>query len=515
MATFYKYAERDVESQVNWAEISKSLTDMLQEKVRIREEKKASIDKATREFADRVANAPIGEDTNANKWTLQYADDVQQAILLQDRLLKSGRLKLKDYNIMRQNINDGTKNMFLLAAEYQDEYARKMERMKSNDPANKSQSLEMWAMASAEGFGKLYKSKAIINPTDYSVNVALDGMNPKSEIVSVQALKNRIKSDYNYFDVDASNESIAKRLADYVVIDIDKGTATKTGFIKAVSDAMQRPGYQTAIEEAIESQIQNPYNISSVLTENIAVEATTGKAFDFTTDANAAKANANLILLKTENGQLVPQFTDAQRDAVKDFMKGQIEQMIKHDQSINPYAEPRKDPPRGFDPNAAAWSKNTKEQNFAVGAWNRLFTSNDPNQKNIIAGQLLGTNMAKQAGLVGLNFDPSKAYTPNNAGAGAIPINFTYGGQNAAYSRTQWVNPANLTLAQWSMLGNEIHGVDDVNRAMSASGGGNPNATMQGTQSNFSGVGSQRAGAQGGGGGGSLLQRVKGLFGIQ
>jgi len=43
MATYYKYAERSAESQVNWAEVGKDMSDMLKEETRIREEKKAAL----------------------------------------------------------------------------------------------------------------------------------------------------------------------------------------------------------------------------------------------------------------------------------------------------------------------------------------------------------------------------------------------------------------------------------------------------------------------------------------
>ena len=41
MATYYKYAERNVDSQVNWAEVGKGISDMLADEVKIREEKKS------------------------------------------------------------------------------------------------------------------------------------------------------------------------------------------------------------------------------------------------------------------------------------------------------------------------------------------------------------------------------------------------------------------------------------------------------------------------------------------
>ena len=137
--TYYKYAERNVESQINWAEVGKNLTDMLSEEAKVREEKKAAIDEATRKFGETLANSPQGEHAGMNQWALDYASDAQEARLIQDRLLRSGQLKLRDYNIMRQNITDGTKGAFDLFKEYQEEYKVKMERAKSMDPNTASQ----------------------------------------------------------------------------------------------------------------------------------------------------------------------------------------------------------------------------------------------------------------------------------------------------------------------------------------------------------------------------------------
>ena len=46
MATYYKYAERGADSQVNWAEVGKNLSDMLSDEVKIREEKKATYEQS-------------------------------------------------------------------------------------------------------------------------------------------------------------------------------------------------------------------------------------------------------------------------------------------------------------------------------------------------------------------------------------------------------------------------------------------------------------------------------------
>jgi len=48
MASYYKFAERQADSFVNWAEIGKGITDMIQTEAQIREDKRTAIDQATR-----------------------------------------------------------------------------------------------------------------------------------------------------------------------------------------------------------------------------------------------------------------------------------------------------------------------------------------------------------------------------------------------------------------------------------------------------------------------------------
>lgn len=46
MSTYYKYAEQNADSQVNWAQVGKSVSDMLKAEVDIREKKKTAYDEA-------------------------------------------------------------------------------------------------------------------------------------------------------------------------------------------------------------------------------------------------------------------------------------------------------------------------------------------------------------------------------------------------------------------------------------------------------------------------------------
>jgi len=166
--TYYKFAERSAESQVNWAEVGRSVSEMLLEDAAVREQKKTAIDEASRQFGEVLANAPTGDFKPANEWILDYANDATQAMLLQDRLLKQGALSLKDYTVQRQNINDSTNQMFEISKKYQDKFTEAKKRAESGT----AQDTEMWLKTQAEGLSNFTNTKAYINPTNYQVSIS-------------------------------------------------------------------------------------------------------------------------------------------------------------------------------------------------------------------------------------------------------------------------------------------------------------------------------------------------------
>jgi len=159
MATYYKYAERQEDAYVDWNAIGKEVSDSLLKEKKFREDTKAKIDEDTRQLGVKIDNAPQGQFQDGNKFTLQYASDAQQARLLQDKLLKSGQLSLKDYTVQRQNLNDGTSQIFDLAKLYQENYKTRMEGVNSG----KLQDMNVANLASVEGFADFSKSQAVIN----------------------------------------------------------------------------------------------------------------------------------------------------------------------------------------------------------------------------------------------------------------------------------------------------------------------------------------------------------------
>jgi hypothetical protein len=478
MATYYKYAERSAESQINWAEIGKNMTDMLQSEVSIREEKKAAIDAASREFGEKLANPPQGEHKSANQWALEYGDNASQYMLMQDRLLKQGLLKPRDYMVTRQNLMDGTKQAFNLTKEFQETFKMKMDRYKKGE----SQDLELFLNAQAEKFGDFTKSQLYINPTDGSVNVAMkekkmiDGkevfvmnQNP-NEFTTISSLRNTIAGTYDKFDTNAVTTAFADSIGKEETATIVFGTLSKGGSITTVEDITSRTDLDAdgktvmfkfidAENQMITAALENPYNRLSVLT-NTKKFAPNGNQYSFTYDEADAKANPEKVLLKVDSatGQPTPEFSEEQMKVSNEAMRTEVRAKYDYKKGIDPTAQAQL---QESSQAARAARAGDQEKAAAAGAWNQLYTGKTAAEKKAAADILLGTPIAQQAGLLGIDMSQNGKITLKYAD----PIK----NRTIDYLDTSG-NP--VSLRDFSGLGVELHGVVDRDKAVKAGGGG-------------------------------------------
>jgi hypothetical protein len=361
MATKIGYVSQPPASQINWAEVGANFTGMLNEEARVREEKKAEIDRATREQMKVLQNMPTGDSKNVNEWALKYGGNAQNYLLMLNASLKSGRLKPTEYTIMRQNLSDGTDLAMSVSQEYQNEYAAKMERLKSNDPNKSSQELEIYLMQTVEGFGNFNQSELIINPN--TGNVAVGFMNPTTgkiesdpnKLVGINNLRNRIRGEFNKYDMNSAVLSGKESFGKFETIVRKVGSRAAQGTITTISDPTFRN--QAKIDEWVkkkwitqddaalistfdktedawlEGQL-SMYNTTSLLTDNL--RNIGGQKFNFTFDPN--QQNDNTILLKQVDGNVVPDFESAigkkQRQIAKDGLRTVLRGAIDHTEKV-------------------------------------------------------------------------------------------------------------------------------------------------------------------------------------
>ena len=385
MATAYKYVESQVDDQVNWAEVTSNVTNTLKEEVRVRTEKKAAIDAASREYSKVLNNVPIGENTELNKFALNAAADLQQQMLMQNTLLKSGQLDPRQYTIMRQNLTDGTDQAFSLFQNYNAEYERKMAMMDPNLPANERASkMQTWQMEQLEGFGNFKNSKLVINPNSGLMTMAKMIPDPNfkgdaknapmipdmNNLQSVQTLENRLKSTTTQYDVIGAADTYLDSLgADKRAVITGLGQKYTSAVIKTISDATakQKGSWKnmnladltaeatrlgvdvkdlqeiTLFSEAQDNWVKGQLQVggtaaASVLLDFKSVNSKTGQPYTqlaySVENQKKADKDSNIIIMEQVDGRMVPKLSKDQQADAERIMKTQINIGVDYEETL-------------------------------------------------------------------------------------------------------------------------------------------------------------------------------------
>ena len=476
MATYYKYAERSAESQINWAEIGKNMTDMLKEQEKIRQDKINALDAATRDFGNELSTPPQGEHKPLNQWALEYGDNASKFMLMQEKLFKSGEMKLKDYTIGRQNLIDGTKQAFDLTKDFQSTFSEKMERYKKGE----SQDLEIWLNGQAEKFGDFTKSQLYINPTDGTVNVAMkekqivDGKevytmskNP-NDFTTINSLRNSISSNYDKFDSNAVTDQFVTALGTQETSSIILGTISKGGTITTIEDIKKRTDldedgktvlfkFIDAENQMISAALSNPYNRTSVLTNTLKF-APNGNQYTFTYNEDEAKSNPELILLRLDgSGRPTPIFSKEQEKASNEALRTEARAKYDYKEKVSPTAQAQI---QSVPEYVAKGRATIEDQGKVAGAWNQLYTGKTASEKKAAADILLGTPIAQDAGLIGIDLTEK----------GKIKLEYNNNVKDRTISYLD-SNGNPIPIRDFSGLGVELHGIVDRDKAVKAAGG--------------------------------------------
>jgi hypothetical protein len=323
MATYYKYAERSADSQVNWAEVGKGISDMLSKEVAIREEKKAAYDETYRIDTDKLINAPQGKWQDGNATVNNFAHDMMEQQLIDFKLLKSGQMKERDYTLRRENFKSQTNTLFNLQKKLQSERESTIDLYQKGE----IQGLNISNMADVEAYTDFANSKADIDPYAANINMSIyetntvDGKEVKTikKTTPVNVLMGQIVQKVPTFKVD---EAINK---DVESLGIDADVIYKAASLSGAGTITNLIGYgaikgeylrkndkgqplypefadsikkmDDAIEQTTNKYFSNPYNISSVLTEN------TGKydAESYTWSRDEAEKDKTKLLKKLDS----------------------------------------------------------------------------------------------------------------------------------------------------------------------------------------------------------------------
>ena len=272
--TAYKYVARDAESRVNWGDISKKWSDAIITGEETREKKRQDIQTATDKLTDSIINAPMGDNEGINGWYSNFADQSSEYLLDANRRLKSGNLKVRDYNTIMANMTQGTERMTGLAKDYSDNYTIKMERLQND----KSQQAEVAMMELAEGFANFTNTQGIVNPTNGMVSIA---KNDTGETVTIPQMRAYINMQYDKYDVGAAlDEQVTRLAADKKVI--------MSGDVKTRESQLR--AWELAKDNLLDAELADGLHVSSILTEEVG-------GYNVVTDATKVGENDVLFVL--------------------------------------------------------------------------------------------------------------------------------------------------------------------------------------------------------------------------
>jgi hypothetical protein len=448
MASYINYAEKQAASQINWAEISKNLSDTLYKEAEIRQEKKDAIDESSRKFGQDLNNPTTGEYRNGSEWILNYANSAQQMRLIQDRLLKSGQLSLRDYNIGRQNLVDGTNGLFTLMEEYQTEYSKKMKDYQEG----KTSGANIDIMEAAEGMANLTTTEAYINPTTFNVNLATmkknkDGVfEMDGNFVSIAHLRNRIKMDVQKYDVNANTKSEASKLGKASVTDI-KRIKNARGLISITQitdprnkDVLSKEDqdfigkYEEWEKNTVAGIIQNDFSLLSIVRDSLPGN------YKVVFSKEEFESNKNSIYMNTESGgAIVPEFHPEQKEAAEELLKEQIRNYIDQETKVQITQEQPPQRPLSDGSGSGSGKGTTSLENWA------MFGTGTAQQKSIAKNALLNDyNSGKKRGEFLLD----------------IEVNPTTNKISFKYEDRITTSDLPSQTREWLNLGKFIHGVE-------------------------------------------------------
>lgn len=494
--SYYKYAERDASAEVNWAEIGKNITQTLQDEVKVREEKKAAIDAATRDYDYTLNTAPQGEFQDGNKFTNDYVATQQKTRMMDDTLLKSGQMDLKTYTMRRQNGIDGTNQLFDLQKKFQSVYSERMAGILSGELTAQNS----YELSQVQGFGDFSKSQALVNPVDGRVHIGMtemgsDGVKrviPNSNI-PVNVLMGKMQTPLAAFKADAATKALVDAQGDRVLTLFKAGTLAGAGSITELTgiDAIKKFGQgkwteaaeemNKAIKASVGSMLANPRNLPSLLTGQVG--GYSGESFTY--DIKVAAKDSTKILLKAsmdgspgvmdENG---PNYT-AQKKQAEEWLttsiKSQMDAKVGKSAVSQAQLQETADTKAAADAKYRPKDKNDESNENSAGAWNQLYTGTTPESKKAAAEILLGTPKAIKAKLQEIDL---------NSVPGSVVLKY----EDSSKNRT--ISMKGNSLYDFSSQGVELHGVVDRKKAFAAGGGGKG----YGDLSDFSGINAKRQG---------------------
>lgn len=460
MPEYYGYAEREASAYVDWASLGKNLTETVQKSYEIREERKRKLDEVMQKNYSELADAPSGLNQDINRAITSQVSNSKQFIGNAYKLMKAGILKPEDYTLVMQNQKEDTKAIFDNAKNWQAAWAKTQESVINGDGSQAMLDVQ----SDVASFGKFKDMDFMINPVTGRISASkmitnANGERVKGQSLSMQQLNVLMNQEIKKYNMTEKLVSAQKAIGDFINSDIVQSGIQRQGSITKITDARVQDSFNKAKNTFIKEVMANPFNTMSILRDYVGEDPNTGTAYRVSTNP-ADKGKDGIVFLADPDGDgsSEPQLTDEQKKVVEQYATDQFIGLF--DRKVEKEATAAIAP--SYPPEYIALrGDKAREKEMAVGAWSTLYWG-DAQQKRDAAQTLLGTTIAQEQGLVDIDLETVpdsvvlKFEQRNDAGE--------------VIARSQRVMPFSKDGKTWAAEGNQIHGENDVNKALKAAG---------------------------------------------
>lgn len=311
MAEYYKYAERDADSQINWAEVGAETSGMLLEVNRVREEKKDALAQAQRESLNNLMNSPQGKNQDLNGVVNKFAHDMMEQKKIDYDLLTRGEMSVRDYTLKVQNQMDGTKRLFDITKNLQDTRQSTLDGIADG---TLSTAINVFNRGMVEEYQDMTKLGINVNAPDGSINLGIykdeivDGKTVrvlKDNIASTNVILGKVAQTVPAFDINKANADYTKGLGSKKDYWYNAATTTGAGTITELTgvqflENLTRPediAIVKNINESINNQIGYYFADENKLFDVLGDKLGKYNENSFTFNRDIADADENRILV--------------------------------------------------------------------------------------------------------------------------------------------------------------------------------------------------------------------------
>jgi len=314
------YVKREADSFVDWASISKSLSDTLTTIVSDRDKQRTQIQQQTDELVKSINDVELGQNTTFNQNVLDGAAQSTQAALSAYKEFTSGRLKQPAYARFKQTLKDEWAQYDNVIKTYNEKYTAALKKVEDG-------TMSAWG---AEAFKKdadflnYQKYKIYTNPV--SGRLALAGVDQDGKIItdpskmlSVNNIANIYSDQPGKFKIDAFTNKVADKAGQFKNA---QGNVT-------IEDAIESPRYKAYEKAEIDAIIQNsPRDVASILTDF------SGEEYDVIFDSKAydglsqSQKDKTILLERDGNNMYQPKMTDPLKTKAEKVLRTRIRGQI-------------------------------------------------------------------------------------------------------------------------------------------------------------------------------------------